>query len=144
MYPSPHAIFASFKLKPDVKIGRDDLRQLLIEVRQHIHTTQDLRKKHSLVVLGVSFSLWSSISEKLPKAMRSSRETERSAVLESGGVFHDSNADSYLVALMAQISSLKLMLSVMISKLLSFIPIIKNMGRVHLLFAILRSLIMVN
>ncbi|MBJ7553418.1 Dyp-type peroxidase [Marinomonas spartinae] len=58
VYPAPHAIFATFWLRDESTYRRNQLAQLMLEVRNYIHCTESLRSHNSTAVVGTSFSLW--------------------------------------------------------------------------------------
>ncbi len=64
VYPSPHAIFAIGFLADGVQVGRDELAQLMAQVRQQIHTSDSLRQSNTSLVLGVGIALWKQICQK--------------------------------------------------------------------------------
>ncbi|MEL6750302.1 MAG: hypothetical protein AAFO09_08495 [Pseudomonadota bacterium] len=72
VYPSPHAIFATFWLK-EGKINRPQLAEVMAKVRHYIHHTISLKSCHTTAIVGVSFSLWKAICAdegmSIPKGM---------------------------------------------------------------------------
>jgi deferrochelatase/peroxidase EfeB len=99
VYPAPFAVFATSWLL-DERMTRMDLRQVLLDAREHIHA--HLGSSNTTVVAGVGFALWkrwcAADGLPLPTGMRfafpADEQGNHSAVFErSRGTCVDSHAD---------------------------------------------------
>jgi len=72
VYPSPNAIFASFWIKKEKSINRNDLLELKQQLRTHIH--KKLKNRNTTAILGVGVKYWTNVCKKegitLPKGMK--------------------------------------------------------------------------
>tara|TARA_R110001632_G_scaffold137043_3_gene252690 strand:- start:36 stop:3953 length:3918 start_codon:yes stop_codon:yes gene_type:complete len=79
VYPSPHAIFAGFRVKESKKVSRADLRQLKIDLRKRIHVepsddSPSLKNSNSTAILGAGVLYWTNLCEEeglsVPKGLK--------------------------------------------------------------------------
>ncbi|MBI1836802.1 MAG: Dyp-type peroxidase [Flavobacteriia bacterium] len=98
VYPSPHAIFATFWLKNTPT--KNELADLMATTRFQINTDLELKSKNTSVILGVSFQNWEIICKEnkmtIPKGMslcypQENEPTKSKVFEESNGVFEESD-----------------------------------------------------
>lgn len=102
IYPAPHAIFSTFWLKTDTAFTRAQLAQIMVNIREFIHNTDELRSHNSTAIVGTSFALWKqfcaddqlSIPESIKLHYPEADDENTSMVFErSNDVFKHSNGD---------------------------------------------------
>ncbi len=103
VYPSPHAIFATFWLNQPA--SRQQLAELMAYLRESITTNEALKGHNTTAVLGVSFQNWAVICEQdglsLPAGMRFNHTVDgdpfHSKVFKaSNGIFNDAHGDIWV------------------------------------------------
>ncbi|MFA0964484.1 Dyp-type peroxidase [Roseivirga sp. BDSF3-8] len=102
VYPSPHAVYASYWLKSDQSLTRNELRDLKVAIRTKIHCSPELHHKHTSASLGVGIARWKQIWEDshmpLPKGLafrypEEGNENRSKVIAKSCGTFLDEGAD---------------------------------------------------
>jgi Dyp-type peroxidase family len=106
VYPSPHAIFASFWIESGKTVSRRDLRQLKIDLRERIHVapsdgSPNLKNSNSTAILGTGVLYWRNLCKEeglsIPKGLRfkyPDKNGNTSAVVaRSSRSFQNNNAD---------------------------------------------------
>ncbi len=101
VYPSPHAIFASFWVNEGKTVSKADLRNLKLKLRSHIHTTKALKDSSTTAVLGAGVNFWTQLckTEKmpLPKGLKfkypDPSGNSSTVISRSSSSFQNNNAD---------------------------------------------------